>query len=143
MGIRYIGAKTQIIGEITKEISKIVSPGAHIADLMCGTCAISIALRKMGYSVTANDVMTYSYHHARQALLFTKPPSFVNAHDFIGEFCPKESGKLFPLSPYESMIEALNQVPPEGGYFWREFSLAGYPKNTEKPRNYFSPENSL
>ncbi|MGO9622154.1 MAG: DNA adenine methylase [Desulfobaccales bacterium] len=142
MGIRYIGAKTQIIGEIIDQISQIVSPGAHITDLMCGTCSISTALRRLGFRVTANDVMTYSYHHARQALLFTKPPSFENAHDFMGEFCPKESGKLFPLSPYERMIEALNQVPPEEGYFRREFSLAGYPKNTEKPRNYFSPENA-
>jgi adenine-specific DNA-methyltransferase len=142
MGIRYIGAKTQVIGEIIKEIIKIVPPGSHVTDLMCGTCSISTALRMIGYNVTANDVMTYSYHHARQALLFTRPPSFENARDFIDAFCPKESKKLFPLSPYEQMIEALNRVPSEDGYFWREFSLGGYPKNTEKPRNYFSPENA-
>lgn len=32
--------------------------------------------------------------------------------------------------------------PPEKGYFWKEFSIEGRPTNTQKPRNYFSPENA-
>jgi len=142
MGYRYIGAKTAVIGAILKKISEVVGENAKVADLMCGTAAVSVALRKNGYSVTANDVMTYSYHHARVALFFAKPPMFKDARDFIAQFSRDHNQGLFPTSPYESMLSALNHVPPKEGYFWREFSAAGCPRNTKKPRNYFSPANA-
>ncbi|HCQ3061249.1 TPA: DNA adenine methylase, partial [Escherichia coli] len=33
-------------------------------------------------------------------------------------------------------------VKPKCGYFWNEFSCEGNPQNSERPRNYFSPENA-
>jgi len=142
MGFRYIGTKTRLTDEILARISEIIDPGAHIVDLMCGTGSISAVLRKQGYRVTANDLMTYSYHHARVILLFTELPTFANAYEFINQFYLDEEDELFPLIPYERMLKALNNVPPEKGYFYKEFSAEGVPENTHKPRNYFSPENA-
>jgi len=142
MGHRYIGAKTRILGEIISTIKNIVTPGAHIADLMCGTSAVSGELRKKGYRVTANDLMTYSFHHARVSLLFTKYPTFENARGFIEKFFSKNAKEIFPLTPYELILKALSNVPTVKGYFYREFCVEGSPANTYKPRNYFSPYNA-
>lgn len=130
------------MGEILSTIREIVGKNARIADLMCGTSAVSASLREQGYSVIANDLMTYSYHHARVSLLFTKNPRFEKAQDFVREFYPDVSDELFPCTEYERMLKALQRVPAEKGYFWREFSSEGRPQHTDSPRNYYSPENA-
>ncbi len=142
MGFRYIGSKTKIVDEVLKKISELVPPNAHIADIMSGTAIVSAELRDSGYQVTANDVMTYSYHHARVALLSIDEPLFSSAQDFINEFYANKTGYLYPLSPYEKIIQSLNNVPPINGYFWKEYSPEGNPSNTPKPRFYFTANNA-
>lgn len=142
MGYRYIGAKTKLLDKLIKQITTIVPEGGHICDLMAGTGAVSLALRELGYQVTAVDLMTFSFHHARLALLFCEYPKFNNADAFIRDNIPNFQETLFPQTRYEKVISALNNVPPISGYFWREFCVEGTPKNTTKPRNYFSPTNS-
>jgi adenine-specific DNA-methyltransferase len=142
MGYRYIGAKTQILQEVLLRVQQLVGKGAHVTDLMCGTAAVSAGLRDLGYRVTAVDVMTYSYHHARVTLNFTTSPTFAGAADFIEQANTQEQSNLFPRTPYEKVLDALNATRPVKGYFWREFSPAGQPLNTEKPRNYFTPANA-
>jgi len=142
VGYRYIGSKSALLAKILHHIESVVSAGSRIADLMCGTASVSAALRERGYCVTANDVMTYSFHHARVALLFNAPPAFSAAKGFMDEFCPRDSERLFPQAPYERMLAALNNVPEERGYFWREYCPEGQPRNTDKPRCYFSPANA-
>jgi len=144
VGYRYIGAKSKIIDEVLNGIGEIVGKEAHITDLMCGTAAVCAALREQGYQVTANDIMTYPYHHARVVLHFTKPPEFEGAKEFISHYGGyREQISLFPPTPYIQMLNALNNVPAIKGYFWQEFSMAGTPRNTDKPRNYFTPENAM
>jgi adenine-specific DNA-methyltransferase len=143
MGFRYIGAKTKIMNEVLGCISGIVDNGAHIIDLMCGTGAVSAALKDNGYDVTAVDVMTFSYHHARVSLFIGENPSFEHAGNFIEGNCQPNNENLFPTTPYEKMLDCLNCLTPIKGYFWKEFSLEGNPKNTENPRNYFTPENAM
>lgn len=143
MGFRYIGAKTQLIDFVTTTIAEIVKPGSCVADLMCGTGAVSAALRVRGYKVIANDVMTYSYHHARVLLEFTDSPEFLKAQRFIRKHSkPGDRGELFPPTNYELVIDALNRSGERRGYFWREFSLDGNPQAGERPRNYFTPKNA-
>ncbi len=142
MGFRYIGAKTKITEEILDEIASIAGKGSHVADLMCGTGAISAVLRENGYSVTAADIMTMSYHHARVLLLLDLPPLFIMAKKFIDQLFPEDCQTLFPLSEYERMLVCLNNIKPTKGYFWKEFSIDGKPKNAAKSRNYFTPENA-
>lgn len=141
MGFRYIGSKAKILDGITHQITKD-APGAHtICDLMCGTGCVSSALRKVGYRVIANDMMTFSYHHARVLLLFDGPPSFAGAQGFISEYCPPNT-TLIERTPYQAIIAALNNLPRKNGYFFEEFSLSGKPKLTDNARQYFTPENA-
>ena len=141
MGFRYIGAKTKILPKITNKITSIAGKNSHIADLMCGTGAVSAALRMNGFIVTAVDIMTYAYHHTRVQLLLNSPPKFKKAQAFVGDIrLPQTS--LKPLTSYRKIINFLNHIKPTKGYFWREFSPEGQPKNTSKPRKYFSSENA-
>jgi len=143
MGYRYIGTKLRILTQILSAVEDIVRPGMCVADLMCGTSTVSAELRKRGFRVIANDIMTYAYHHARVSLLFTSSPTFKKANSFIEEFCPDFLEELFPLTQYERMLKALENVPSLKGYFYREFCNEGKPRNTSKHRNYFSPSNAM
>ena len=142
MGFRYIGNKTQILDNILAHIERLVPRGGRVADLMCGTGSVALALRRSGYQVTAADVMTFSYHHARVGLLFTSVPTFRGARNFINERLPKSDRRVSSDSPYTNILKVLNRVPQRKGYFWREFSLEGAPNHTNHPRNYFSPANA-
>jgi adenine-specific DNA-methyltransferase len=142
MGFRYIGSKSKIVDIVVDKIGKIVPAGSHITDLMAGTATVSTALRKEGYRVTANDLMTYSYHHAITGLKFDRIPAFSGARDLIGASEHLENPPTESTANYEKVIKIISEAKPVEGYFWNEFSLAGNPKNTPKPRNYFSTENA-
>jgi len=141
MGFRYIGAKTEILPKIINKITDIVGKNSHVADLMCGTGAVSAALRINGFTVTAVDIMTYAYHHTRVQLLLNSPPRFQKAQAFIDDTRSPQT-RLKPLTGYRKIINFLSHIEPKKGYFWREFSPQGKPKNTSKPRKYFSSENA-
>jgi len=142
MGFRYIGAKTRLLNKIIDKISSLVGPGSHIVDLMSGTGSVSLSLKNAGYKVTANDIMTYSFHHCTVLLLLREYPSFKSAKNFIRTYYKKNTEYLFSETNYEIIINSLNNVTPLKGYFWREFSPAGKPTNGCKVRNYFSPDNA-
>jgi adenine-specific DNA-methyltransferase len=136
MGHRYIGSKTKILHEVVSRIEDLVPPRGRVIDLMSGTAAVSAALRKANFKVTAVDLMTYSFHHARVLLFLSQPPKFTKAYTFIKQHA--KSGE----NAYEKMLSALNSVASKRGYFWREFSPDGAPKNGTKPRKYFSTINA-
>ena len=142
MGYRYIGSKSKILDKIISKIKSLTNDGDTVADLMCGTATVSMELRKEGFSVIANDLMTYSYHHAVTGLKLYKRPNFKFAIDFIERYYNPVELDLFGHDSYGQMINALSNVRPVKGYFWKEFSYEGSPKNTKKPRNYFSPSNA-
>ena len=142
MGYRYIGAKTKVLHRIMEKVSSLVPQGGHVVDLMCGTASVSASLRSSGFRVTAIDIMTFCYHHARVALLFTEPPRFEHARAFIEEHPDRRQGQFFETTQYQRILQILNDLPGTEGYFWREYSLGGHPRNNVKPRNYFSEENA-
>jgi adenine-specific DNA-methyltransferase len=137
MGYRYIGSKVKIIDIVIDKISTLAPKGAHVTDLMTGTATVAVELRKKGYNVTANDLMTYSYHHAVTGLQFQQEPKFESAKKFI-----KNSDTDSNKSTYVRLLQALAKSKPIKGYFWQEFSKEGKPKNTDNPRNYFSANNA-
>ena len=138
MGFRYIGSKDKLSDIIISEIKKTNKTATHIIDLMAGTGLFSLALREHGFQVTAVDVMTYSFHHLNVHLFLNQAPPF-NGVQNIEKF--KET-YLFPSNNYHRIINYLNQLPPIQGYFYKEFSPAGTPSNTNKVRKYFTPENA-
>jgi len=139
MGYRYIGAKTKISNEIISEISKIVPHGGTVADLMCGTGVISLELRKKGYKVIASDMMHQACHITKVKVMLQQAPPFKGAKKY---FSKKGQQLLTETSGYEAIIQTLNNLPPIKGYFWKEFSPEGKPKNGLAPRKYFTAENA-
>lgn len=139
MGHRYIGSKSKILPEVLQAIQSLAPSGAHVVDLMCGTASVSSALREAGFRVTAVDVMTYSFHHARVALLLDREPGFEQARTYIQQHLPPYTTTD---SGYGAIVQILNNLPGVQGYFWNEFSNEGQPAGATKPRNYFSPGNA-
>lgn len=139
MGIRYIGAKTKITHEILRDVRRLVPAGGTVADLMCGSGAISLELRRAGYRVVANDVMRQAFHVTRAKLLLQEAPDFAGART-----PPRRSGQqsLDEDDRYAQLLHTMNALKPIPGYFWREFSPGGRPENGSKPRKYFSSENA-
>ncbi|ENG8678839.1 DNA adenine methylase [Enterobacter hormaechei] len=124
MSFRYLGNKTRLADWIVGEIAQILPAGSSIADPMCGTASVSIALARANFSVTAADTLTFPVVHAKVRLLAKQEPAF---NCFGG---------------YEKMLAWMRSVEPIEGYFFREFGEAGKPDNGRSPRLYFSAENA-
>ncbi|MBE9465525.1 DNA adenine methylase [Dyadobacter subterraneus] len=124
MSFRYLGNKTKLSEWIVGEISRVIPAGSSIADPMCGTASVSLALAQAGYSVTAADALAFPVIHARSRLLAKQAPAF----------------KAF--GGYDRALNWLRSIPPTEGYFFREFGNAGSPANGRQPRLYFSASNA-
>ncbi len=124
MSFRYLGNKTKLSEWIVGEITKVIPAGSTIADPMCGTASVSLALARAGYSVTAADALAFPVIHARTRLLAKQAPAF----------------KAF--GGYDKALEWLLSIQPIEGYFFKEFGDAGKPANGRKPRLYFSAHNA-
>lgn len=124
MSYRYLGNKARLTDWIVGEISRVLPKGSSIADPMCGTASVSVALARAGYSVTAADVLTFPVVHARTRLLAKHPPAFE------------------ALGGYNKALDWMRSAAPVEGYFFREFGEAGNPANGRGPRLYFSATNA-
>lgn len=124
MSYRYLGNKTKLTDWIVSEISDVLSDGASIADPMCGTASVAIALARAGFDVVASDALTFPVVHARTRLLAKKAPEFA------------------ALGGYQGALSWMRNVEPVQGYFYKEFGSAGSPANGRPPRLYFSAENA-
>lgn len=132
---RYIGNKTKLLPHIINRIQEMIGTHGTVADIMAGTGAVSLELKKKGYTVVASDVMTYSYHHLVTNLQLDKEPEFLAlVHNGV---IPAGS-----TSPYRDVLTFLNDLKPEQKFFYREFSPAGTPRNGCPPRKYFTAENA-
>lgn len=124
MSFRYLGNKSRLTDWIVSEILRVLPAGSSIADPMCGTASVSLALARAGYSVTAADALTFPVVHARTRLLAKHAPSFK------------------ALGGYEAALDWMRLTPPLEGYFFNEFGAAGRPANGRNPRLYFSAANA-
>ena len=107
-------------------VSALVSPGKVVADLMCGTASVSVALRTSGYKVIASDLMTFAVQHATVRLTMDAPPPF---------------SKLGAKS-YFDVLKHLQALAPVYGFMAREYSPAGKPRAGCSPRMYLTDENA-
>ena len=126
MSYRYIGNKTRLLPILLDSFKAVVKDGATVADIMCGTAAVSEALRTADYRVIASDMMTFAAHHARVRLLLSEEPEFTRTG----------------LGGYAGVLAHLNQLKPRNGVFRKEYSPDGVPENGSDPRKYFSGENA-
>lgn len=139
MGYRYIGSKARLQESIVSEIKSLIGSSGTVIDLMSGTGAISESLKIMGYSVISNDVMTYSYHHSVVNLQISVIPEFEQLKTYIDS-----NDKIFMNhTNYIRLLSILNNLHPFEGYFFKEYSEGGSPKNYSNSRLYFSKENGM
>lgn len=124
MSYRYLGNKTRLVDWIVGTISRVLPAGSSVADPMCGTASVSLALAQAGYSVTAADALSFPVIHARTRLLAKEAPAFK------------------ALGGYEKALEWMRSVSPLEGYFFHEFGDCGQPANGRAPRLYFSSNNA-
>lgn len=124
MSYRYLGNKTRLTDWIVGEIGRVLPTGSSIADPMCGTASVSMALARAGYSVTAADALTFPVVHARARLLAKQAPAFE------------------ALDGYDRALDWMRLAAPVEGYFSQELGEAGRPANGRAPRLYFSATNA-
>ena len=101
-GIRYAGSKLKIIPHILR-LARMVDAGA-VFDGFAGTTRVSQAFAQCGYRVIANDVAAWSEVFATCYLLNRRP-----------------------RRAYDGLIEHLNAVRPEDGWFTEQYG--GRPNN--------------
>lgn len=95
-GIKYIGSKQKLIPHILSMIGK-VKPRT-VLDGFAGTTRVSQALAQSGHLVISNDLSAWSDVFASCYLLNEHPPSH-----------------------YAPIIEHLNNLPPEDGWFTEHY----------------------
>ncbi|MBV5310490.1 DNA adenine methylase [Chromatium okenii] len=95
-GIKYAGSKLKLLPHILSLISK-VKPRT-VLDGFAGTTRVSQALAKRGYTVVANDISAWSEVFAICYLL-----------------------NEYPQLHYIPLIEHLNNLPPEDGWFTKNY----------------------
>lgn len=125
MAYRYIGNKTRLLPPLMERIERLVSPGATVADLMCGTAAVSAALRRGGYSVIAGDIMTFAVQHATVRLNFSRAPFFHR----LG-------------LTYSEVLHELQSLHAVDDLYLREYSPEGTPQAGCSPRMYVTAPNA-
>lgn len=73
---RYLGNKNSIIEPILKEVGSICNQGDWVCDIFSGTLSVSMALKRSGYKVIANDINKFSYSFGVSYLKNNSIPDF-------------------------------------------------------------------
>jgi len=125
-----IGNKRSQAPFIAQTILREVPNARKVADLFCGSGAVSRALKASGIEVVANDHLQWCATFAEAILLNEKVPSFCG---IVG----RNSG----TRAYDDIIRELNELPPIRGFFHREYSPASA-AHAGVARMYFTEENA-
>ena len=126
MGYRYIGSKARIANEIieyTKETAENIDFCGFFIDAFSGTGVVAERATQIGWSVQVNDMMKNAVIMSEARLLSSVDVPF----DYFGG--------------YEEAIKALNGLPGEEGFIWKEYSPASKRFQLNE-RKYFTEGNA-
>jgi adenine-specific DNA-methyltransferase len=114
VAIEYLGSKRHLIDFV---LGPIVAENdiASVADVFCGTAAVSHALGQTGIRVVANDHLLLCATLAEAVLL---PPG--RPFRRLDEEISRRPGE----SRYEAVVRSLNALEPIEGFFYRTYSPA-------------------
>lgn len=134
MAVEFLGHKQSLLEFLMAPIDK-ASRGKplRVADLFCGTGAVSAALKMRGYEVVANDTLAVCSTFAEAVLLNDDEPAFAAVVDRL----PTVPG----ASAYERVLAYLNALPPRDGFIQRNYS----PRSSQfgaHERMYFTERNA-
>lgn len=138
--MRYIGSKLSLLKNIRHTFERTVNQkDLVVGDIFCGTAVVAEMFKEMGHKIIANDSLRFCYTLAVAKLEVNSEPVFENLLK-SGEIMDKPANKIF-LSPYDRVLEHLNQVPGHEGFIFNEYSPGGT-AGKQHQRMYFSDENA-
>ncbi|MDO8730370.1 MAG: DNA adenine methylase [Candidatus Omnitrophota bacterium] len=73
---RYLGTKTKILPDINKVLVGLQVNAGRVCDVFSGSLAVSLFLKRSGYSVIANDINPLSYAYSQAFLIPNDVPQF-------------------------------------------------------------------
>ena len=141
--MRYIGNKTKLLGFIEKKLAArgLEGPGLSAVDPFSGTASVGHHLKRLGYRVTASDIMTYGYVFARA---YVQAPALPDAPGLADEVLAVEGGRAGagPDAPsFGDVVAYLNGLDPVPDFIHRHYSPEGAGAK-EHGRMYFTPANA-
>jgi len=140
MGIRFIGHKQKLVSDIVSVIDSTVEDSTCIGDLFTGTGSIAAGLKRSGYSVVANDILTHCCLSARAQLCNPPQPAYNTLLKNVPEI--SEVGNQFiERSGYTQTLSYLNQIEGVPGFVYSNYSPRGT-ADREEPRQYFTNANA-
>lgn len=137
MAIEFLGHKLSLLPFIVTTIEKESGGPCDIADLFCGTGAVTSELKRHGYRVIANDHLAWCSTFAEAILINSEDPKFEGVISVDGSCRPPT---LMP-TPYDTVLEYLNRVEPMEGFIYRNYSPASG-RLSGSERMYFTEENA-
>ncbi len=128
--MKYIGNKFKLLGFIENSLRLGGAPsGGSFTDLFSGTTSVAEHFKKLGFSVIANDFMTYSYALQKAFIESNKTPTF----DTL-----LASHRIRELeTPALSVLGHLNNLEPAEGYAFQNYGHGG-----SENRMYFTGDNA-
>ena len=123
MGYRYIGSKARVAEEIMKYVGKPSDTDGFFIDAFSGTGIVSEVAADYGWRIVANDMMNNAIVMTEARLIAEKDISFSS------------------FGGYNAVIDCINNLVPQKGFFWREYSPASL-EQVGIERKYFTEENA-
>ena len=116
--MKYIGNKFNLLSFIEESLQTIGAPSkGSFTDLFSGTTSVAEHFKKLGFSVTANDFMTYSYVLQKAFIESNSIPAFRNISKALEL---EELG-----TPEETILYYLNTLKPTEGYAFNNYGAGG------------------
>lgn len=133
--MRYIGNKENLLPQIYEVFQSKNIQGNSFFDTFSGTANVGKFFKKLGYQIYSSDLLYFSYVLQKAYIFNNESCHFSKLLDTLNF-----KSRLLFLSPLEIVVEYLNQVKPQKGFIYQNYT----PESTqhlEKPRMYFSSEN--
>ncbi len=138
--MRFIGSKEKLLPFIeTALLNHVTQEPLCVGDLFSGTAVVSRLFKRLGYTVAANDSLNFCYVLAQATLGINDEPQFIRVIA-SREIHKAKTTDLFP-TPYDQVLNYLNGLPGEKGFFFREYSPGGTADSLVQ-RRYFSDSNA-
>tara|TARA_B110000196_G_scaffold164928_1_gene141838 strand:- start:8205 stop:9266 length:1062 start_codon:yes stop_codon:yes gene_type:complete len=138
MAIEFLGNKNKLLEFIFSVINEQAGDASGgFIDLFSGTSAVSIAAKKAGYTVTANDSLQLCVKFAEASLLNNKEPSFKE----ILKILPVSKKNIKTNKPVEIVLNYLNSLKPVKGFICKNYSPLSK-EYSQYERMYFTEGNA-
>lgn len=114
MSIEFLGHKKSLLQFILSHVEREVSPeSSDFTDLFCGTSAVSVAFKKRGYKVTANDRLVWCSVSAEAMLLNDGEPGF----EGVAQLVERRRDHLIRVNPVRRRACAFGLITAEKGVY--------------------------